>query len=362
MSHPLFVFLPAILLVFSGATAVPQSYVPHMGDKFVYEEIIGISGGTGNYSGYTESDDYTGDIAVTAVAANLTVSASYEASGTWSNNQGQSGPWSESGTFSFSASTYHYVQGTDNQTGYVNPYTWFFMDNSLSQGQSFYSLNTQMNVVSTNYSFALSSSSTGFVRTIFAEGNGSYVRSDSYGTFNANYNWKEYFDPGTGYIVGYVYSEQDSNAQGDGFTYTDTLTDTSTTFALTPTSPVSVSTGQSQSQGSSTDWFLIVAIIIILIVVIVVVIAVLRRRRSSKSPSTPSQSKVDRDIPRHSHAEVPSTIPTYGSPTPVRLIPTDQPAVQQIIIRETVKVPCSFCGTLIDSTDTVCPKCGAPRT
>ena len=360
MSLPLFVLLPAMLLVFSGAAAVPQSYVPHPGDKFVYAETIEISSGTGNYSGYTETDDYTGSIAVTAVAANLTISASYEASGRWSNNQGKSGPWSESGTFSFSASTYHYVQGTDNQSGYVNPYTWFFMDNSLTQGQSFYLLNTPMNVVSTNYSFPMSSSSTGYVKTIFAEGNGSYVRNDPYGVFNANYNWKEYFDPSTGYVVGYLYTEQDSNAQGDGFTYTDTLTDSSTTFTLAPTSPGTVTTNQ--SQGSSSDWLFIVAVIIVLAVVIIVVIAVLLRRRSSQSTSTPSQPKMDRDIPRHSHAEVPSTIPTYGSPSPVRLIPSDQPAVQQIIIRETVKVPCSFCGTLIDSTDTSCPKCGAPRT
>jgi RNA polymerase subunit RPABC4/transcription elongation factor Spt4 len=27
-----------------------------------------------------------------------------------------------------------------------------------------------------------------------------------------------------------------------------------------------------------------------------------------------------------------------------------------------VKVPCRYCGTLMDSTATVCPKCGAPRT
>ncbi|HEV8049715.1 MAG TPA: zinc ribbon domain-containing protein [Thermoplasmata archaeon] len=27
-----------------------------------------------------------------------------------------------------------------------------------------------------------------------------------------------------------------------------------------------------------------------------------------------------------------------------------------------MKVPCRYCGTLMDSTATVCPKCGAPRT
>ncbi len=51
----------------------------------------------------------------------------------------------------------------------------------------------------------------------------------------------------------------------------------------------------------------------------------------------------------------------YPPPASVNLIPGGQPAVQQIVIKETVKVPCRYCGTLMDSTATVCPQCGAPR-
>ena len=356
MSPPPFAFLPIVLLVLSSGAAVPLGYVPHPGDKFVYAETIQISNGTGNYTGYTEVDHYTGNIAVTAVAANLTVSASYAASGNWSNNQGQSGPWAEKGTFSFSASTYHYVQGSDNQTGYVDPYTWFFMDNTLASGQSFYSLNTHMSVVSTNYSFPLASSSTGYVKTIFAEGNGSYQRNDSYGVFDASYNWKEYYDPGTGFIVGYRYTETDRDAGGNGFTYTDDLTDTSTTFSLTPAAATTSPSSPSQGGVSAGNELVIAMVLLVVAVVVIVIIAVLLKRRSQGQP------KMDRNIPRHAHAEVPAQAPTYGPPAPVRLTPADQPAVQQIVIRETVKVPCRFCGTLIDSTDTSCPKCGAPRT
>jgi rubrerythrin len=43
------------------------------------------------------------------------------------------------------------------------------------------------------------------------------------------------------------------------------------------------------------------------------------------------------------------------------LTPSGQPAVQQIIIKETVKVNCRYCGSLIDSTAETCPFCGATR-
>ncbi len=39
-----------------------------------------------------------------------------------------------------------------------------------------------------------------------------------------------------------------------------------------------------------------------------------------------------------------------------------QPPVQQIVIKEVVKVKCRYCGALIDSTAETCPICGAPRT
>ena len=341
--------LLSILLVPAGAApSVTGHYVPHAGDRFAYSETIFVTNGTGNYSSYTDAGYYNGSIAVTAVQPNGTESASYAASGTYHNSLGAHYPWSESGTFSFSAETFLYVAGTDNQTGYTNPLVWFYMNNSLPRGASFSLLNSPMTVVSTDHPFPMASSSTGYVSTILAEGNGSYQRNDAYGKFTANYNWKAYFDPGTGYIVGYVVTEVDSDGVGDGFTYTDTLTDTATTFPLTPAPAPSPS---SPSSSSSPSWLLPVVVIGVVVIVLLVLAIILARRRR-RGPA----------LARHPTMPAPGTMPTYAPPAPINLIPRDQPAVQQVVIRETVKVPCQYCGTLIDSTLTTCPQCGAART
>ncbi len=338
------------LLLAPAAGAAASHYVPKTGDRFSYAETITLTNGTGNYTGYTENGNYHGSITVTGVLSNGTESASYQSSGTWSNNQGQSMPWAENGNFTFSANSFLYVQGTDNQTGYVSPHVWFYVNNNLTAGGTFTSLNTPMSVVSTDHAYPLSSTSTGYAKTIFAEGNGSYQRNDAYGVFTASYNWKEYFDPSTGYIVGYLYTETDTNSAGDGFTWTDTLSDTSTSFPLTaaPAPPAPPATP------APFDWTPILVVVVLVILVVVVVALVLRRRRNKGT--MPSQ------LPRHPEQGGTGPAAPYGAPAPIDLIPKDQPTFQQVVVKETVKVPCRFCGTLIDSTDTACPKCGAPRT
>jgi len=45
------------------------------------------------------------------------------------------------------------------------------------------------------------------------------------------------------------------------------------------------------------------------------------------------------------------------------LAPAAQPVVmQREVVREVVKIPCRFCGTLFDQLETSCPNCGAKRT
>jgi len=340
------VVLGLLLLPSAAVASGTGHYLPAPGDRFTYAETVTVTNGQGNYSGYTETGSYDGSITVLAVQPNGTENASYQSSGTYRNSQGQNYPWSESGEFSFSAVSFLYVQGTDNQTGYVNPYVWFYMDNTLGKGASFTIFNTALTVVSTSSPFPISWSSTGYVATIFAEGNGSYQRNDAYGNFAAAYNWKAYYDPGTGYIVGYVYTEVDSDGSGDGFTYTDTLTDTQTTFPLTPTT--APSSGSSSSSTPAFPWLTVVLVVVVVVVVLVVIAYALSRRRPA--------------LARHPTVPAPGTMPTYAPPPPINLIPRDQPPVQQVVIRETVKVPCQYCGTLIDSTATTCPKCGATRT
>ncbi len=337
--------LLASVLAFGSASA---HYLPGKGDRFAYSETITLTNGVGNYTGYTESQTINGSLGITGVLPNGTDEAYYYGVDAYQNNQGQSNVSTASGTFSFSPSTYHYVNGTDDQTGYVDPYVWFYANNSLGVGATFYLLNSEFSVVSTAYDYHLGTSAGNYVTTLYGEGTGSYERDDVYGVFNATYTWQVYFDPGTGFIVGYLYTEQDRDGSGDGFTWTDQLGVTTTTYALTPGS--APASGGSSGGSTSTTTILLVAGIVIVLVVVIVAIAVARSRR--RSP-----------LPKHSPTGRMTYAPPPGgaAPPPINLTPGGQPAVQQIVIKETVKVNCAYCGALIDSTVTKCPYCGATR-
>lgn len=344
--------LAVVLLGLStaGASASGTHYVPRPGDEFHYSEVIALGNGAGNYSGYTEDTFINGTVGVTGVLPNGTENATYSNSNFYENNQGQSTQWNSAGAFTFSAVTYHYVQGTDNQTGDNGTAVWFYTNSSDPAGATFYTLTTGMKVVSTDTGFQLTGEGGTYVTTIFAEGNGTFQRNDGYGVFSASYNWKEYYDPATGYVVGYVYTEQDSDATGDGFTITDSLGVTSTSYPLTPgTAPPPAKSTTS----ATTEAVVAVAVLVVVVLIVVGVYLLVRSRRSPGLRQHSASGPVGYAPPA----------PPYGMPPPpLNLTSSGQPAVQQIIVRETVKVPCRYCGTLMDSTATVCPKCGAPRT
>jgi len=432
------------LLVGPLSAGANAHYTPKSGDQFAYNETVVVGDGTGTYAGYTESTVINGSLSVTSVLPNGTESALYYNADNYQNNSGGQESWTSSGSFTFSAGTFEYVQGTDNQTGYTSPvFVWFYMNNSLSAGSTFTLLNSGMKVVTTSYNFNLETPAGSFVKAIFAEGNGSYQRDDAYGMFNATYNWKAYFDPSTGFIIGYVYTEQDSDGVGDGFTYVDTLSVTHTSYPLTPgAAPLGAPTGvaatpvnstqinlawtnpsgsvtdnhvyeysgsscsgpatpvdlgrvataystaglassstysfevtasssagegprsacvsattaaasssSSGSGGLSSTWILLIVLLVVIVVVVIIAVAISRSRRNHP-------------LPKHSATgRMTYTLPPMGPPPPgVHLTPMDQPAVQQIIIKETVKVNCRYCGALIDSTVEKCPFCGAART
>ena len=347
--------LVALAVPLSSLGPAPNAshYLPQPGDAFSYAETIVLDGGQGNYSGYTEHTFVNGSISVAAVSLNGSVATHYASTGFWFNNQGQSQPSSESGYFGFSENSFLYLNGTDNQTGYVHPYVWFYIDNTDVVGADFYLLNTPMTVIAVAAPYPMASSPTGYVATIEAEGNGSYQRNDVYGVFTATYTWIAYFDPSTGYIVGYVYTEHDSDSAGDAFTWTDSLSDTHTTFPLTAANAPPSPAPAASSPFSETVVIVIVVIVVVLVAAIVLALRARSRRGAGMAAAT---------VPRHSGPSAPIVPPTYGAPPAVNLVPGGQPAIKQIVIKETVKVPCAYCGTLMDSTATVCPKCGAPRT
>lgn len=330
-------FLLAACPVYATST-----YTPHGGDYFNYHEVESLSNGAGSYAGYTEQTIVDGKETVNSVDSSGIASASYSYSYTFSNSSGSTETGSKSGDYTFSSTSYLYINGTDDQTGYVNPTVWFMMDNSIPKGGTFTVLNTVMTVDSRSYSYYLASENRN-INTIFAQGSSNYERNDEYGHFTAAYTWKIYFDPSTGYIVGYSYVEQDTNPSGDGFTWTDNLYVTSTSYALETATSGNSGAGTS----SPTLNFGVIAAIVAVIIIVIAIIAVAFARRK-------------RPLPKHAPQQeyVP---PPPPSPPEIDLTPKQQPPVQQIVIKEVVKVNCRYCGALIDSTAQTCPVCGAPR-
>jgi hypothetical protein len=320
------------------------TYVPHQGDYFSYYEVQDVGSGTGDYSGYTEKTIVIGTENVNGVTVDGIVSAHYSYTWNFSSSEGSTDSGGSSGDFTFSSNTFLYVNGTDGQTGYVNPTVWFCMDSSTAEGDTFYLLNTAMTVISKNYSYYLPSENR-YVYAIFAQGNSNYQRNDEYGQFTATYTWKTYFDPSSGYIIGYDYTEQDTNPSGTGFTYTEKLYINSASYPLT-TAPA---TNPNENSDLMKNVVIIAAIVIVIIVIILAIFYAASRRR--RLPKHPSQLPVYKP---------PSETPPPPPPEDINLTPK-QPPVQQIVIKEVVKVKCLYCGALIDSTAEKCPFCGAPR-
>lgn len=324
------------------------TFVPNQGDYFNYYEVQSVGSGTGDYAGYTEQTIVTGTENVNEVSANGTVSAYYSYTYNFSSNDGSTDNGGSSGNFTFSSNTFLYINGTDDQTGYVNPTVWFCMDKSIPEGGTFYLLNTAMTVKSENYSYYLPSEDRN-VYAIFAQGSSSYQRDDVYGQFIATYTWNTYFDPSSGYIIGYDYTEQDTNSSGTGFTYTENLHITSESYPLTTAPATNPPNGTSDlTKYAALITAIVIIIIIIVIISIIIYVASRSRRRLPKHPSQP---------PVYTP---PSEQPPPMPPQDFDLTPKQAP-VQQIVIKEVVKVKCLYCGALIDSTAEKCPFCGAPR-
>ena len=352
----------AIIIIISLLTVISMpplsaAFTPRSGDTFSYYEVTDLGSGTGDYAGYTEHTTYSGTEAMTGVSSDGTVSAHYSYSYSWRNSSGSTETGNPSGDFTFSSNNFLYINGTDDQSGYTNPTVWFAIDNSIPVGGTFTLLDTQMTVISRNYSYYLSSQNK-YVATIFTQGSSSYQRNDIYGQFNAEYTWNVYFDFSTGYIVGYTYEEYDTSPSA-GFRYTENLYVTSTSYPLTtlagqtPAPTIITISPQPSTITQFVPVFILLPAFAFILVIIIVIAVLYAVSKGSKKP-----------LPRHSYEQ-----PYQRSPPPppgpppenIDLTPNKAP-VQQIVIREVVKVKCRYCGALIDSTAQTCPLCGAPRT
>ncbi|HXZ89678.1 MAG TPA: hypothetical protein VEG61_01330 [Candidatus Dormibacteraeota bacterium] len=338
--------LLAITLV-TGNVYSDSVYAPQKGDYFNYSETITVNNGQGSYTGYTDQTQITGMEQVNSVNG-TDVLAFYGYNYKYSNNQGNSTSGSASGHYTWSSSSFTYTNGTDNQQGYSRPtYVWFAINPSLLVGGTFYILNTQFTVLSKNYSLQLPTEGGKYIQTIQGKGTGEHQRNNEYGVFNASYTWYEYFDPTTGYIVGYNYVEQDngqSQGQAGGFTYTDDLYVTSTSYPLAPTATLSSNTS---GLGSGLEGLLpYLAVLAVLSIVALAIYSAARLRQKKES------------LPKHS----PYVPPPNPSPSPLESkIDLGSKPPEQVVIREVAKVNCKYCGTLIPTTADTCPYCGGAR-
>ncbi len=103
---------------------------------------------------------------------------------------------------------------------------------------------------------------------------------------------------------------------------------------------------------------LLVAIIVIAFIAFLVVRA--RKKRSEMPPPTaPPPYPVLQGYPPPSANTLPS--PTAGQvPYPYGVAPTQTIIREREVIREIVRVPCKYCGTMVDSTERTCPSCSGP--
>ena len=339
---PLAIF---VALLLSANVVTVTAYAPKQGDFFNYAETVTVNNGQGSYDGYTDQTQITGMEQVNSVTAS-NVSSHYSLSFQYSNSQGNTTSRSMSGDFVWSSADHQYVKGTDNQVGYTAPVSvWFAIDPATPVGGRVVLLNTIFSMVSTNSSFQLPSEGR-YVQAIQANGTGSYQRDDSYGIFTATYTWSAYFDPNTGFIVGYLYVEQDSGQyQGvaGSFTYTDHLSVTSTSYGLVTASPPPSTQGSTGLLESIPYLSLILVLAIVLVVGVSIYVA---RRRGHKG------------LPEHS-----PTPPSLSSSSPVwsSSVNLGSRPPEQVVIRDVAKVNCKYCGTLISTTAETCPYCGGPR-
>ncbi|MGD0637781.1 MAG: hypothetical protein ABSA72_07060 [Nitrososphaerales archaeon] len=348
-------FASLLTIAVLANVSLVSAYAPQAGDQFGYSETSTVNNGAGSYSGYTDQLLTTGMEQMLSVNGSV-VSSHYDYSYQYSNNQGSSTASTSSGSFTWSSSSFTYLNGTDSELGfggipYSSPlYVWFAVNPSVPVGSTFYVLNSQFTVLSKNYSLQLPTENR-YVQTIEAEGTGQYQRNDVYGVFTASYTWYEYFDPATGYIVGYNYLEQDNGqdqGQAGSFTYADVLYVTTTSYPLTAASASSGAT--STSNGSTGGFPSYLTYSIVALVVLIAAIAIYAATRGRRRGSLPK------------HSPVPDTPPPAPPSTPFQSnVDLGSKPPEQVVIREVAKVNCKYCGTLIPTTVDRCPYCGGPQ-
>lgn len=340
--------ISAFILIAFISLVLPVAHVqtePQKGAFFNYDEYIQVNDGKGNYSGYYCNAWVNGTESVTQLLQEQRVSMDYNYScAVRSSDYNYFNNQMARGNFTFSSKNCSYTYGTDNETGYVNPHVWFYTNVSIPVNGEKEVLNTEMKVVSTDYTYSPGGTN-GDITTIYLQGNGTYVRNDSFGIFNATYTWNAYYDKSSGFIVAYNYKEIDSNGHGDGFTCTNTLYVKDSSYGVS-ISPITVN-----NQKSAPFPYLELALVLVFILAVIVIIALAVNKGNKNKIKKHSTSGGNLRMTENNEDK---------NKTDIHLNPESK-ETEQVVIKEVVKVKCQYCGALIDSTAEKCPYCGAPR-
>lgn len=223
-----FLGLALALALMLLASAPALAATPHVNDHFAFDQTTTVNSGTGEYYGYSEVTHSHYRYTIVSVSAN---EATVSGTGSWSysNSTGTQLSGNEPYTIVFWLGNRTYRSGID--VGVSDPATatvWFWISLPVTVGQIVYVLDEPLTVESTSATYWI-----GAVphAAILLEGSGAYTRNDVYGSFQATYTDKFYYDPTTGYIAAEQYSELDTSTFAT-FMNSTTLTVTSSSYAL----------------------------------------------------------------------------------------------------------------------------------
>ncbi len=221
----------AIVLPFLLSTAAVAA-TPRTGEFFEYDLSTHVEDGKDAYLGYSDSLRSHYRYSVESVAGD---NVSLVGTGSWSyqDSEGLSLSGSETFTPTFSLTTRKYLSGIDVPVGDpANATVWFWIPTPVAVGQIVRILDDFFTVTSLSATFWQ-----GAVPhdAVLLESTNQYLRNDAYGSFNATYQDRYFFDRETGYVIGELFTEQDVGTwQGSpaSFRYRAELFVTASSYAI----------------------------------------------------------------------------------------------------------------------------------
>lgn len=214
-----FLLLP---LVASDASADPA-----VGDYFEYDYNTFVDQGTGSYYQYSDSMTSHSRYTIESIDGEW---VTVRGTGSW-RFEGSDGYY-DSGSiniiFNFSTLSRRYQSVTDLDVYYYDPAVWFWIPPYTTVGQVLRILDTSYTVTDIDHTKWF-----GMIprKVDVLHGEGSYVRDDVYGTFDAEFEDTYTFDRRTGFISSERYVEHDWSSTGS-FRYRAEVDVTSSSYVL----------------------------------------------------------------------------------------------------------------------------------